>query len=129
LDRICAFLGVDEGVVGEVPSQNVGTYVSPSTTDRLLRTVFRSGAAVGSLLPPAVWRRASVPLLRALQRRPDHRPELAPEDRAKLVAYFEDDVRLLERLTGYDLADWLTYRTGGTYSVRKSWAPSRRVAS
>ena len=31
----------------------------------------------------------------------------------------------MEELTGWDLAAWRTYREGGTYSVRKSWAPSQ----
>lgn len=129
LDGVCRFLGVQEGLVAEVPAQNVGTYVSPSLYNRVLRRSFRAGAAVGSLFPPQVWRKASVPLLWLLQRQPQHRPELRPEDRAQLVGYFADDVRLLERLTGWELSEWLTYREGGTYSVRRSWAPSRRAAS
>ena len=89
----------------------------------------RGGAAVGRLFPPQVWRKASIPLLWLLQRTPEHRPELAPEDRAELIGYFAEDITLVEELTGWDLAQWRTYREGGTYSVRRSWAPSRRLAS
>jgi hypothetical protein len=89
----------------------------------------RAGAAAGSLFPPQVWRKASVPLLWLIQRTPEHRPELAPGDRAELIGYFAEDIELLEELTGWDLVQWRSYRQGGTYSVRRSWAPSRRLAS
>jgi hypothetical protein len=129
LDTVCRFLGVDEGVIVDAPAQNVGTYVPPTTTTRVLQGAMRGGAAVGRLFPPQVWRKASLPLLWAIQRAPQHRPELAAEDRAELMSYFADDISLLEEVTGWDLADWRRYREGGTYSVRRSWAPSRRLAS
>jgi hypothetical protein len=129
LDEICRFLGVEEGVIDHIPAQNVGTYVEPSRSNELLRQVFRHGARIGSLVPPQVWRKVSIPFLALLQRRPRHRPELDQQERAKLVDYFAADSRRVERLTGWDLADWRTYRQGGTYSVRRSWAPSRRLAS
>lgn len=129
LDAVCRFLDVEEGLVHEAPPRNVGTYVDPSFTTRVLNRAMRVGAAAGSLFPPRVWRRASVPLLRLIQREPKHRPELGERDRAALVEYFADDSRLLEDLTGWDLSDWRSHRVGGTYSVRRSWAPSRRLAS
>jgi hypothetical protein len=55
----------------------------------------RGGAAVGRLFPPQVWRKASIPLLWLIQRAPEHRPELAPEDRADLIDYFAEDITLL----------------------------------
>jgi hypothetical protein len=129
LNAVCEFLGVDQDVIFDAPAQNVGTYVEPTMYDRMLRSSIRIGATIGSLFPPQVWRKASVPLLWLIQRNPQHRPDLPQEERAKLIGYFEKDVRLLEQLTGWDLADWLTYRAAGTYSVRKSWAPSRRDVS
>ncbi len=129
LNDVCRFLGIRENEILDVPAENVGTYVEPSVYGQVLRAIFRVGAAIGSLFPPRVWRKVSVPLLWLIQRNPQHRPELPQQERAKLVGYFEADVRLLEQLTGWDLRDWLTYRTAGTYSVRKSWAPSRRVVS
>src|ERR1700722_3850005 len=129
LDVICCFLGVEESVLHHIPAENVGTYVEPSRSNELVRQLFRLGAQAGSLVPPQVWRKASIPLLALIQRRPRHRPELAQEDRARLVGYFAADSRRLETMTGWDLADWRTYRQGGTYSVRRSWAPSRRLAS
>jgi len=129
LDTVCRFLGVTEGILREAPAQNVGTYVAPTRTTRLLQGALRAGAALGHHFPPQVWRRASVPLLWLLQRAPEHRPELSATDRAELIGHFADDIAVVEKLTGWDLAQWRTYRAGGTYSVRKSWAPSRRLAS
>lgn len=129
LDGVCRFLGVAEGVVTEVPPANVGTYVAPSAVNRALQAVFRVGASAGRHFPPQVWRKASVPLLWLMQRSPQHRPVLRPDQRAALVDRFADDVAVVERLTGWDLSEWLRYREAGAYSVRKSWEPSRRVAS
>jgi hypothetical protein len=129
LDAACRFLGVDEGVLSEVPALNVGGYVSPTRTTRALRGAFRWGAAAGSHFPPKLWRKTSLPLQWLMQRTPEHRPELDEADRAELIDYFLDDIAVVEEITGWDLRTWRTYRAGGTYSVRKSWAPSRRLVS
>lgn len=129
LDGICRFLGVREGLLDEVPARNVGGYVSPSLYTRTLQMLFREGASLGSHFPPQVWRKASLPLQWLIQRSPHHRPELSQEDRAELLGYFAEDITLLEQQTGWDLSQWRTYREGGTYSVRKSWEPSRRFVS
>jgi hypothetical protein len=129
LDAICRFLGVEEGLIAEAPAANVGGYVAPSRTTRVLQKTFRYGASLGSHFPPHVWRRASLPLQWLIQRTPRHRPELPESERAKLLGYFSNDIDILELETGWDLHEWRTYREGGTYSVRKSWAPSRRLVS
>jgi hypothetical protein len=129
LDGICRFLGVREGLLAEAPAMNVGGYVAPSLYTRSLQEVFRVGASIGSHFPPQVWRKASLPLQWLIQRTPEHRPELSETDRAKLVGYFDDDITIVEEETGWDLTQWRSYREGGTYSVRRSWAPSRRFVS
>ena len=129
LDGVCRFLGVEEGVVTEVPARNVGGYVPPSLYVKVLRGVFRGGASLGQHFPPQVWRKASLPLQWLMQRTPQHRPELAESERAQLVEYFARDIDVVEEITGWDLSTWRNYREGGTYSVRKSWAPSRRLVS
>jgi hypothetical protein len=63
-DRVCAFLGVDTGVVRGVPRHHVRPDVH--------------GRAAG----------------------------LSPEERAVALEWFADDVARLEKLTGWDLADW-----------------------
>jgi hypothetical protein len=129
LNGVCSFLGVTPDAVPEVPSQNVSTYVPPTTATKVLQAAVRSGAAVGQFLPPQVWRRASAPLLAALRRSGGHRPELSAADRDRLLAGFADDIAILEELTGTSFADWRAQVAEGTYSVRRSWAPSGRVAS
>jgi hypothetical protein len=129
LDGVCRFLGVDDGVLTEAPARNLGGYVPPTLYTQALRTALRYGADVGSHFPPRVWRKASLPLQWLIQRTPQHRPELAPDDRAKLIQYFDEDIAIVEEETGWDLETWRSYRVGGTYSVRKSWAPSRRLVS
>ncbi len=129
LDAVCRFLGVAEGLVTEVPARNVGGYVPPTRYAQVLRAAFRGGASIGRHFPPQVWRTASLPLQWLIQRTPQHRPELAESERAQLVDYFAEDIDIVEEITGWDLQAWRNYREGGTYSVRKSWAPSRRLVS
>jgi len=129
LDGICRFLGVEEGLLTEIPARNVGGYVAPNLYTRTLQALFREGASLGSHFPPQVWRKASLPLQWLIQRTPQHRPELSERDRSELVGYFADDIALVEEWTGWDLTQWHSYRVGGTYSVRRSWAPSRRFVS
>jgi hypothetical protein len=129
LNGLCGFLGIESDVVVELPSQNVSTYVEPTLTTRVLQGALRSGATVGKLFPPQVWRKASAPLLRALKGQQRNRPELSEQERSRLVGRFAEDIELLSELTGETYDDWLSYRTGGTYSVRRSWDPSGRVAS
>jgi hypothetical protein len=129
LDAVCRFLGVEDGVIDEAPPRNVGGYVAPTLYNRVLQEAFRTGASIGSHFPPQIWRKASLPLQRLIQRSPQHRPELAEDDRAALIDRFAEDIAVVEAETGWDLSQWRSYREGGTYSVRKSWAPSRRLVS
>jgi hypothetical protein len=129
IDTVCRFLGVEEGVIEEAPPRNVGGYVHPTRYTRVLQEALRQGASVGRHFPPQVWRKASLPLQWLIQRTPQHRPELGEQDRATLIDYFADDIALVEAETGWDLDQWRSYREGSTYSVRKSWAPSRRLVS
>ncbi len=129
IDEICRFLGVDTDEVPALQGHNVGTYVADTRANRLLRTAIRRGASLGSHFPPPLWRRASAPLIWLLQRSPEHRPELQREQRDQLLPYFAEDIAVLEETTGRSFQDWLGDKGGGTYSVRKSWAPSRRVVS
>jgi len=130
VDGICAFLGVEPGLIDDVPSANVSTYVPPSPASRVLQEAVRRGAGVGRFFPPKLWRVASGPLLRAMQGgRPRVRPELDPADRRTLVDWFADDIRLLERLTDRSYDDWSAHRTGGAYTVRRSAAASSSGAA
>ncbi len=129
LDRICRFLGVGEGRVSALPSSNVSHWVEPTLVNGLLRRGVRAGAALGASAPPQVWRTASTPLLAVLHRSSSHRPPLHPEHRQVLVERFAEDVALLDELLGVSYEDWLSPVGRGTYSTRKSWAPSARASS
>ena len=109
LNRICEFLGVDAGRRGRRSRRRTcrPTSSRPSQT-RMLQALLRAGAAVGSLFPPQVWRKASIPLLKALKRQQRNRPELERRRTASSwCGCFADDIALLEELTGESFEDWL----------------------
>jgi hypothetical protein len=129
LDRICRFLGIDAGLVDLAPSENVSTFAPDTPANAGLRVLLRAGATAGAAFPPQWWRRASRPLLATLKRRPADRPDLTEAERAELVAHFADDIAWLEELTGESYGDWLTHRTGGSYSVRAASGDRPPLAS
>ncbi|WP_019631029.1 sulfotransferase family protein [Actinomadura atramentaria] len=121
LDRICAFLGVEEGVVKEVPRENVTAHPDPTPRHRLVSRALRVASAVDAALPGHPLRaRVTIPLERALQRGARPRRPLTWEQRQALLPYFEADVRLLEKVTGEDFGDWLRPReeSGGRVGGR-----------
>lgn len=120
LEGICAFLGVDPGVIDDVPPANVSSYVQPSWRSQVLQNAVRAGASVGRRFPPQLWRKASVPLLRALKDQPRNRPSLHADERLALTSYFEEDVALLASLTGGSYDDWLSSSGRGAYSLRRA---------
>ena len=136
LDRVCRFLSVATGVVGEVPPENVRAYVADSPINAAVRFALRNGARVGQHFPVATRRVASTPLLALLHRsrqgyRNDsgrRRPRLTPDQRARLVPYFADDIRLLESVTGNSYADWLTDHHLTTHDAKSAGAASGRLA-
>jgi hypothetical protein len=120
LDELCAFLGVDTGVLDGLPEANVGRWAGRSPVNTVLRRTIRTGATAGALAHPKVWRTAQRPLLAALQRGEQPRPRLDAGVRAQLVGSFADDNALLCRLLGGDYSDWLALEGRGTYTVRRS---------
>ncbi|TAK68701.1 MAG: sulfotransferase [Actinomycetota bacterium] len=121
LDRVCGFLGVRQGVVHRTGSDNVRPYVPATAWTNALGTTLRAGAAVGSRLPPQLWRQVSRPLLRlryaAGAGAP--RPQLAPQTRRELVTYYADDIAELQQLTGMDVTDWLGDSGSGEFRERR----------
>jgi hypothetical protein len=118
LDRICAFLGVAEGVLTEVPRENVTAHPRRSLRHVALSRTLRVSTAVSRAVPGA----ASVTgvLERVLQRDSPPRQALTWEQRQALFPRFGDDVRLLEVITGEDFSDWLQPRgdSGGLVGAR-----------
>ena len=122
LARIAKFLEIDPEAfpARKVPSENVSTWVEPTPVNQVLRRGVRTGAWVGQFAPPTVWRTSSKPLLKVLRGRGSVRPDLTPEQRAIVLEPLVEDIRLLNRLTGIDVDDWLTQSGRGAYSVRRS---------
>lgn len=119
LDRVARHLGVDEGVVSEVPRDNSRPWVEPGLRSAVLGRLVRAGAAAGAHAPPEVWRRGVLPLYAALRAgRPEHRPPLDPSVRARLVARVEDDIAVLEDLLDESFDDWRSTTDRGSFSAR-----------
>jgi len=119
LDRVCAFLGLEQGRVGVVPPDNSRGYVEPGLRTRLLGPLVRAGAAAGAHAPPQLWRRASRPLVAALQHGgPGRRPRLQPEQREALLADCLPDIALLEEVLGESFQDWRSTTGRGSFVER-----------
>jgi hypothetical protein len=118
LDRICAFLGVPEGVLTEVPRENVTAHPQRSLRHRAFSRAVRLSTAVSRILPGAGSVTCS--LERILQRDSPPRQPLTWDQRQALIPRFEADIRLLEVITGEDFSDWLQPRgdSGGLVGAR-----------
>lgn len=120
LDRICAFLGVAQGVVAEVPKENITTHPEFTPGRRAAARVLRLGSAMGRFLPGSAEAAVTDSLIRLLQRDGCPRKPLSWEQRQVLIPRFEADVRLLEEITGESFSDWLRPRdrSGGLVGAR-----------
>jgi hypothetical protein len=111
LDRICRFLGVEPGLLREVPAANVTTHATASLKNRMLSALLRALSAVDQYLPGPIVRRGGDALSRLIQSEQRRRSPLTAEQRAELIPHFAADVALLEELTGASFADWLQAET------------------
>lgn len=118
LDRICGFLGVEQGVLTEVPRENVTAHPRGSLRHRVVSRAVRAAVASSRVVPGAAAARRS--LERVLQRGSPPRQPLTWEQRGALIPKFEGDIKLLEVITGEDFSDWLGPRgdTGGLVGAR-----------
>ena len=103
LDGICAFLGVDTGIVGEPPAENVTAEAAHSTLHHLVGGALRG---LADRLPAALERRFTASARRLLQREQRTRTPLTVAEREKLIPEFDADISLLESLTGLRLEHW-----------------------
>jgi hypothetical protein len=126
LDRICAFLGVDTGVISEIPAENVTTHVTASQRNRTLAVVLRAGAAIERHLPPPVWRSTEAFLSQRIQTEQRRREPLTAAQRAELLPHFEQDIALLEELTGLAFDEW---RQAEHSPRRKDIRPDGRIGT
>jgi hypothetical protein len=125
LDRVSAFLGVEQGVAHTVAPENVKPYVADTPRYRALSRAVRAGAALGALAPPQVWRQASRPLIAALHAGRAPRPAMPVEVRREVLEPLLPDIELLEELTGESFADWKGDTGRGDFRSRSAaFAPA-----
>ncbi len=109
LDRVCAFLGVETGVLTSIPRENVNRHVvDDNGANRVLRALLRAGGTFGHRFPVPLRLAARGPLLTLLHRKRGNRPVTTPQERAELLPLFADDIALLQDVTGERYDDWLS---------------------
>ncbi|MGH3300743.1 MAG: sulfotransferase family protein [Streptosporangiaceae bacterium] len=120
LDRICAFLGVSQGLIPDLPRENVTAHPDQTRRHRRLSRVLRAGSAVTNALPGHPAKNAIDKLEGSLQQGAAPRRPLTWSQRQALIPFFEADVRLLEEVTGEDCSGWLQPRqdSGGLVGAR-----------
>jgi hypothetical protein len=110
LDEICAFLGVETGLLTEIPRENVTSHPEQTLAHRAVSLGMRVSDTAGRLLPGTAATAATHRLERFLQRGRRERQPLGWEQRQALLPRFDEDVRLLGTLLGEDFTDWLAPR-------------------
>jgi Sulfotransferase family len=110
LDRICAFLGAETGLLTRIPRENVTAHPEHTLTHRAIALGMRASHAFGRMLPGTAATAATHRLERYLQRGRRERQPLSWDQRQALLPRFDDDVRLLGALLGEDFTDWLAPR-------------------
>jgi hypothetical protein len=120
LRRICAFLGVETGLVRDVPRENVTSHPEQTLAHRAVSAGVRAGDGLGRMLPGSTASAATRRLERFLQRGRRERQPLSWEQRQALLPAFEEDIKLLERMLGEDFSGWLAprSRSGGLVGAR-----------
>ena len=108
------------GIISQVPRENVTAHPEHSPSHRAVSGVLRAAAAAGRHLPGTTGTALTQPLERFLQRSARPRQPLTWEQRQQVLAYVEDDFRLLEKVTEADFADWQQPkdRSGGLVGSR-----------
>ena len=120
LDQVCGFLGVQPGVITEVPRENVTAHPPLTARHRSLARLVRAGSALATAMPGRAGTAITDRLQRSLQSGAEARQPLTWDQRRALLPRFESDIRLLESLTGEDFSDWLAPRgdSGGLVGTR-----------
>src|SRR5262249_28458345 len=120
LDAICSFLGVQPGIIAQVPRETVRAPREPPPSPGAVSLVLRSAAPAGRHLPGTTGTALTQPLERFLQRSARPRQPLTWRQRRRVLGYVEDDFRLLEQMAEIDCSDWLQPkdRSGGLVGRR-----------
>jgi Sulfotransferase family len=120
LDRICDFLGVERGILAEIPRHNVTSHPEPTLAHRAVSLAQRAGSVLGGRFPGLTGATLAGPLERFLQRHSRERQPLNWAQRQQLIPRFEPDIGLLEDVLGEDFSDWRRPRprSGGMVGAR-----------
>src|SRR3984893_1512558 len=120
LDQICAFLGVQTGLLTQMPRANVTSHPESTLAHRAVSLAQRTASAVGSWVPGLTAATLTAPLQRFLQRHRRARQPLSWDQRQALIPRFEPDIALLEQVLGEDFQDWVRprERSGGMVGAR-----------
>ena len=110
LGRICGFLGVESGVISEIPRENVTAHPEHTLAHRAVSLGMRASDAVGRLLPGSAATAATHRLERFLQRGRRERQPLSWEQRQAILPRFTADIKVLETVLGEDFGDWTAPR-------------------
>jgi hypothetical protein len=110
LDKICGFLGVEAGVLSEIPRENVTAHPEHTLAHRAASLSMRASDAVGRLLPGRAATAATHRLERFLQRGRRERQPLGWEQRQAILPKFTADIKLLETVLDEDFSDWTAPR-------------------
>ncbi len=110
LSRICGFLGVEAGVLSEIPRENVTAHPEHTLAHRAVALGVRASDALGRLLPGSAATAATHRLERFLQRGGRERQPLSWEQRQAVLPRFTADIRLLGTVLGEDFSDWTAPR-------------------
>jgi hypothetical protein len=107
MDRVCTFLGVEPWTFSNIKA-NVSRDPTKWRTVRssLLRDVMNVDSGLKRVVRKAVPRRMFNRTGAAIRRMNMAVPRLDAPTREKLVAYYQEDMAELERLTGHDLTRW-----------------------
>jgi Sulfotransferase family len=120
LDDICGFLGVRQGIIDEVPRENVTAHPQRSLTHLTVSKLVRAAAAASGHLPGRAGASVTKPLEQFLQQKAGRRQPLTWGQRQAVLGYFERDILLLQDITQADFSDWLRPRdrAGGLVGSR-----------
>ena len=108
--RICGFLGVETGVISEIPRENVTAHPEHTLAHRAVSLGVRASDAIGRLLPGSTATAATHRLERFLQRGRRERQPLNWEQRQAILPKFTADIKLLEAVLDEDFSDWTAPR-------------------
>jgi len=122
LNQVCAFLGVQTGLLAGLPRENVTVQPHATARHAVVSAARRASAALTAVLPGHLGAGMTDRLEHLLQQDAAPRRPLTWVQREALIPQFEADIALLESVIGQSFGDWLRPRgeSGGLVGARPS---------